>query len=223
MHVGSYRSGARRSKQWRRRTSNIRGAVREARAKVAERETFAAILGGVPVSMAWHTRLPAMGMMHSRVPPPLATMRITRPEEMAKVTKVAAAELRRTATTIAPEMPIGAIFAPAVRVRGRGLRMADAKAASMCPHERHAPELHVVAFHVHVPRFRYIAQRHSRERASRRRCFCTLRTVFCSRAHSAAFVQGLPPARAGPPTDEATIAAPVEDEGFTAVGRGGRK
>jgi hypothetical protein len=196
-----------------------------ARAKVAERETFAAILGVVPVSMAWHTPLRVMCMMHSRVPPPLATMRITRPEEMAKVTKVAAVELRRTATTIAPEMPIGAIFAPAVRVRGRGLRMADAKAASMCPHERHAPELHVVTCHEHVPRFRYsIAERH-RERASQCRCFYTLRTVFCSRAHSAAFVQGLPPARAGLPTDEATIAAPVEDEGFTVVGRtrGGRR
>ena len=191
-----------------------------ARAKVAERETFAAILGVVPVSMAWHMPLRVMCMMHSRVPP--ATMRITRPEEMATV---AAVELRRTATTIAPEMPIGAIFAPAVRVRGRGLRMADAKAASMCPHERHAPELHVVTCHVHVPRFRYIAQRHRRERAPRCRCFRTLRTVFCSRSHSAAFVQGLPPARAGPPTDEATIAAPVEDEGFTVVGRtrGGRR
>jgi hypothetical protein len=131
-----------------------------ARAKVAERETFAAILGVVPVSMAWHTPLRVLCMMHSRVPPPLATMRITRPEEMAKV---AAVELSRTATTIAPEMPIGAIFAPALRVRGRGLRMADATAASMCPHERHAPELHVVAFHVHVPRFGYIAQCHSRE------------------------------------------------------------
>ena len=101
--------------------------------------------------------------------------------------------------------------------------MADAKAASKCPHERHAPELQ--CSHMSCACSSLSVQRHSRERASRCRCFRTLRTVFCSREHSAAFVQGLPPARAGPPTDEATIAAPVEDAGFTVVGRtrGGRK
>ena len=76
-----------------------------AKAKVAERETFAAILGVVPVSMAWHMPLRVMCMMHSRVPP--ATMRITRPEELATA---AAVELRRTATTIAPEIPTGPLF-----------------------------------------------------------------------------------------------------------------
>ena len=52
------------------------------------------------------------------------------------------AGLRHTAMTIAPEMPkTGAMFSPAVRVHARRRCVADAEAAPMRSHERHAPEL----------------------------------------------------------------------------------